>query len=299
MFVTLVLAACLQQGAPQKPPETTAPAPAAPAPAEADVTPEDRLEALQKSYADAMAAFSKKYEAAKDDAERNKLFESDYPKPADYAPKFLALADSAKGTKAALQAYVWVLRNSRNDAAAAKRIYTALLADFVDAPEVKDAVTTLGRYGLSTDGEAFLREVLARSKTAVVKGYATLSLAGLTLSKVRIAEALKGADAQERRKSYESSYGADVVAALVQADPAKLQAEAEQLFETVAKEYGSIEHSYRGTLAKAAQAELFELRNLQIGKTAPEISGADLDGGAFKLSDYRGKVVVLDFWGFW
>jgi hypothetical protein len=32
---------------------------------------------------------------------------------------------------------------------------------------------------------------------------------------------------------------------------------------------------------------------------APEISGADIDGKPFKLSDYRGKVVVLDFWGNW
>lgn len=36
-----------------------------------------------------------------------------------------------------------------------------------------------------------------------------------------------------------------------------------------------------------------------VGAAAPEIVGKDLDGVAFKLSDYRGKVVVLDFWGFW
>ena len=37
----------------------------------------------------------------------------------------------------------------------------------------------------------------------------------------------------------------------------------------------------------------------EIGNQAPEISGEDIDGVAFKLSDYRGKVVVLDFWGDW
>ncbi len=36
-----------------------------------------------------------------------------------------------------------------------------------------------------------------------------------------------------------------------------------------------------------------------VGKRAPEIRGVDLDGKRFKLSDYRGKVVVLDFWGNW
>ena len=38
---------------------------------------------------------------------------------------------------------------------------------------------------------------------------------------------------------------------------------------------------------------------LDVGKRAPEISGKDLDGKTFKLSDYRGKVVVLDFWAHW
>jgi hypothetical protein len=37
----------------------------------------------------------------------------------------------------------------------------------------------------------------------------------------------------------------------------------------------------------------------QVGQTVPEIEGEDIDGQRFKLSDYRGKVVVLDFWGNW
>jgi hypothetical protein len=36
-----------------------------------------------------------------------------------------------------------------------------------------------------------------------------------------------------------------------------------------------------------------------VGKVAPEIVGRDVDGKRFKLSDYRGKVVLLDFWGHW
>lgn len=44
---------------------------------------------------------------------------------------------------------------------------------------------------------------------------------------------------------------------------------------------------------------LYKMKNLQIGQVAPEISGADSDGKAFKLSDYRGKVVLLIFWGDW
>lgn len=35
------------------------------------------------------------------------------------------------------------------------------------------------------------------------------------------------------------------------------------------------------------------------GNVAKEIEGEDIDGKKFKLSDYRGKVVLLDFWGNW
>jgi len=37
----------------------------------------------------------------------------------------------------------------------------------------------------------------------------------------------------------------------------------------------------------------------EIGNTAPEITGNDLEGKPMKLSEFRGKVVMLDFWGFW
>jgi peroxiredoxin len=36
-----------------------------------------------------------------------------------------------------------------------------------------------------------------------------------------------------------------------------------------------------------------------VDKLVPEIEGEDLDGQPFKLSDYRGKVVLLAFWGNW
>lgn len=39
--------------------------------------------------------------------------------------------------------------------------------------------------------------------------------------------------------------------------------------------------------------------DLAVGKPAPEIEGIDHTGKPTKLSDYRGKVVLLDFWGHW
>jgi thiol-disulfide isomerase/thioredoxin len=44
---------------------------------------------------------------------------------------------------------------------------------------------------------------------------------------------------------------------------------------------------------------VFAIKNLGVGKTAPDIEGEDLHGEQFKLSDYRGKVVLVSFWASW
>ncbi len=93
-------------------------------------------------------------------------------------------------------------------------------------------------------------------------------------------------------------YDKEAIARLKSTDPAQVLKEVESLFERVEKEYADI-GSGRGMLGKQAAAELNEIRNLGVGKPSPEITGEDLDGKTFKLSDYRGKVVVVDFWGDW
>lgn len=47
------------------------------------------------------------------------------------------------------------------------------------------------------------------------------------------------------------------------------------------------------------EKKLYAIQHLKVGEVAPDIVGEDLDGVKFKLSDYRGKVVLLDFWGYW
>jgi len=47
------------------------------------------------------------------------------------------------------------------------------------------------------------------------------------------------------------------------------------------------------------EQQIFQWRNLRVGRVAPDFETEDVDGVAFKLSEYRGKVVLLDFWGFW
>jgi hypothetical protein len=78
------------------------------------------------------------------------------------------------------------------------------------------------------------------------------------------------------------------------------QAEAEKLWQVVIDEIqqqppGSAEN----TRLEQARKELQAMKVRGLGRPAPEIRGTDIDGTVFQLSDYKGKVVLLDFWGNW
>lgn len=75
-------------------------------------------------------------------------------------------------------------------------------------------------------------------------------------------------------------------------------AERVQLLESCQKDYKDVLLGEQ-TLGKLAPPLLYRIRFLTVGKKAPEIQGRDVDGKEFKLSEYRGKVVLLDFFADW
>lgn len=76
-------------------------------------------------------------------------------------------------------------------------------------------------------------------------------------------------------------------AVLTPAQEARVVAKLESIAET------------RPDLAPLIERQSKALQALTLGKVAPEIDGKDPDGLAFRLSDYRGKIVVLTFSGEW
>jgi S1-C subfamily serine protease/peroxiredoxin len=74
--------------------------------------------------------------------------------------------------------------------------------------------------------------------------------------------------------------------------------EAIELLEQIRGKYGDIEWQ-DGLLRDLLEPLVFALKHLQVGRTPPDIIGKDVNGAEIKLSDFRGKVVVLDFWVDW
>ncbi len=53
------------------------------------------------------------------------------------------------------------------------------------------------------------------------------------------------------------------------------------------------------TFADAEDQLIQTIRHATVGSTPPELMGTTLDGGQEGLSDYRGRVVLVDFWATW
>lgn len=81
---------------------------------------------------------------------------------------------------------------------------------------------------------------------------------------------------------------------LTDAERAARNKEAAEILEKLGKEDGLNE-----ILGRWIEKLLFKITHLVVGCEAPEIEGVDHQGKKFSLSEYRGKVVLLPFWGYW
>lgn len=93
---------------------------------------------------------------------------------------------------------------------------------------------------------------------------------------------------------------ADEMAENDQKAAARLREDSAEALTRAAEQYGDVTIAFgprKVSVGEKARSELYEMRHLSIGVQAPEIVGEDQDGKKFALSDYRGKVVLLDFWG--
>jgi hypothetical protein len=267
-------------------------------PPEKAKTPRQRYQALFDEQQKAMQQFMDVYQKAKTDDERRKLVQEKYPQPQSYARRFLEIAQSAPQDEAAVDALIWIVQHA-NGTPEANQAIDRLAESRAADPRLGDLAANLG-YSQSPSAEKLIRAILEKSPSREAKGRACLALAQKLKREAEEVRFLKddAKRAQQIEARLKSQGKGQVFTALSHKDPDALAKQAEAMFERAAKEFADVSN-FRGTVGKAAQAELNEIRNLGVGKPAPEISGQDIDGKPFKLSDYKGKVVVVDFWGDW
>jgi hypothetical protein len=250
-------------------------------------TPAERLAAIQQEEKEAEAEFRKAVTALPDTPEGEKksleLFEAyDKGQTARFAAA-VALAKSDPKSDVGFAALEWVLTEPRSYHVPPGKSALELITEYyATSPRVGKIVAWVGYYPPQKGEEAheaaiaLIDAVAAKNPDPTARGQAYMAKAWEAKRKFAVAEHTKSADTD------------------------KLADEAEKAFETIVKDFADCPRLIsENTLGEVSRRELFELRHLRIGKVAPEIEGEDLQGVKFKLGDYRGKVVVLDFWGDW
>jgi peroxiredoxin len=218
------------------------------------------------------------------------------PQPHEFAMRFFAIAEKHPKDPVALDALFWIASNCVFGPHTEKAM--AIIArDHSGSERLKDFCGECSRYGEPFHPyEEMLRAVLKGSPHRQVKGAACLALADYlkmakeTTESRLVKIAINGEQSLDKDKLANvqrmKGRGLEVVAA-----------ESEALFQEVLDQYAEIriESNYPQNAAEFAKGELHVLRNLCIGRKAPEIVGKDIRDKAMRLADYRGKVVVLDF----
>ncbi len=258
--------------------------------ARADDKPSDaKLVAIQKEFAEVESAYLKDTSALPDTSEGDKkaseLWKVFDKKQGELFLKAVELARANPKSDVAFEALQWVLTKPRAYWLSAGKPAMELAAvHHATNPKIGKIIAWLGYYPPNVSAESYkaafvlIEAVAQKNPDRTARGQAIMALAWEAKRKFQLAEYRKGKDAEE------------------------LAAEAEKAFESVLKGFAdcpSLLRQDNRILSADASQELFELRHLRIAKIAPDIDGEDLDGVRFKLSDYRGKVVVVDFWGDW
>lgn len=297
-------------------------------------TPQEQFSALVKDYSSEQAKILAEYRKLKG-AEQQKQLQKYFALGGEFAGKIYKIAEDNPKDPVAVEALFWIVQNDRSSPvrtkalekvkavinempldALAKRLKTVfglgpdvmdvvferakkekksdevgdllgwlvqsgsylpvgqkaidLLVDqYPEHPAIENACQSLGQGRVKNAVET-LNKILEHSTKPKVKGSATLALGQLTAAKV-------------------DGLGDKL------AEAEKVAAEAETYFTKAIDQYGKDFPAIK----TAAEQNLKLLHFNRVGLTVPEISAADLDKKEFKLSDYRGKVVLLDFWGNW
>ncbi|MEJ7639657.1 MAG: hypothetical protein WKF75_17205, partial [Singulisphaera sp.] len=220
--------------------------------------PAEEHRALVKEWEGAYRDYHKTFAAAKTDEERKKVRES-FPKPI-FQDRFLELARKYPKDPATIDPLVWVLTNPWHGPRAETNYTEALeilLRDFLGKEKFADACGVLGSPinataaagGLHPGAERLLRTAMEQSPSRKVRGTACFSLAW-----------------------YLGTHSGWRTGGMSRPEADAMAAESVRRFEQVVEQFADVKGGGPYSLGRLAEAALFEIRNLAIGKVASEVT---------------------------
>jgi len=230
--------------------------------------PQARFDAIVARMEKVQTEFMEKLRAEEDQTKQRDMYMN---RPGlEFAQEFKALALETKGTEVAAKSWMQVAEISGefDQGVDFEAAIDTLVAEHIESEALSSLPAMIGGMSYVLDEnrvQGLLEKLLAKSPHKPVQAGSIFELAQIAMR----------SEAPEKK------------------------AQAKPLFDRLVKDYGDIKSAYGKAYKTIAAGFIFELENLQIGQTPPDFEAVDENGVKFRLSDYRGKVVVLDFWGFW
>ena len=219
-------------------------------------------------YENSVRANTQKLIAAATEEEKNK-FRASIPSAGPYARVMMKLVQANLDQPDVVKGVNWLVTGAASFPEGQEAL-KMLGTTFADRPGIAEAVKQLEYQGLPA--EPVLKAVIEKNTHRDEKAAALYALGAVHF------------------KNFDAS--ADRVSAAASKDKAL------ECFQQLNADFADV--TIQGfKLSDFAAKMLFEMTNLQVGCEAPEIEGKDADGVNFKLSDYRGKYVIVIFWGGW
>lgn len=225
--------------------------------------------------------FHEELRAAKRDNEKVRKANDDYYKSAAEMSKRLKALLKQHSQQPAFFDGVLVLvgqmRHPLDD-----EVTREVLDNHLSNPQMGKLTAHLRYRGGEDWAERILVAASERHPSREIRGQASLALADACLNQILV-------------RSHSPKIAAE--------QKSRLQSQATHLYEKLVAEHADTPTTDgKSTLGAKARRELTRLKNLPslvVGGTAPPIAGHDLAGQDMKLSEFRGKVVLLVFWGSW
>lgn len=229
----------------------------------------EQIHVVIDEYETNVRANTQKIIDAKTEEERDK-YRATVPSAAPYATRVLKIVEAHNADPTSAAGVSWLITQAAafpEHARALEMLATTHVTSAGIAPAVKSL-----EYQPLEKAEPILRTIREKNPNLEEKAAATYAL-GMQYFRQAEASPTPEKAGEARRQSMD-------------------------LFQDIAANYSQI--TIQGfPIADQAGRMLFEMGNLSVGSEVPEIDGKDVDGTGFKLSDYRGKHIVLMFWGGW
>jgi thiol-disulfide isomerase/thioredoxin len=283
---------------------------------EAAKTDGSALDALKLEYDEAMKAWQSRFTGDVTTPSAQLIARWDLWPGWLYIPQVVKLGTENPETPYSFDALKWFVELSCAVGSFDREIYSfdeqamaALRTQYLAHPRIGELLKDCSRY--ATPGrEALLRACAEKGATRDVRGLACLYLAEYLRNKERIASHVAKPEEllvnEAFQKHVNERQSPEWLAFIRSTDSQRTLAEADVVDRRVLDEFGDVQAPFelpfvlgKPTLAFWAGFRRAQTEAPSLGKPAPELVSKDLDGKERKLSDYKGKVVVLHFWATW